>query len=149
MIFERVLGNVENTNVDGCHVEKVYLNNEEMLKRIIRVTSDHGNDYGISLSQGEKLRDGDILMNDGYNVVVVKFNSEDVLVIKPKDMNQMGKIAHEIGNKHLPAQFIDETMIIQYDSVVEETLKKQNLNYSRENMELKEAFRHVDFMHRH
>ena len=64
-------------------------------------------------------------------------------------MNQMGKIAHEIGNKHLPAQFIDETMIIQYDSVVEETLKKQNLNYSRENMELKEAFRHVDFMHRH
>ena len=128
MIFERVLGNVENTNVDGCHVEKVYLNNEEMLKRIIRVTSDHGNDYGISLSQGEKLRDGDILMNDWYNVVVVKFNSEDVLVIKPKDMNQMGKIAHEIGNKHLPAQFIDETMIIQYDSVVEETLKKQNLN---------------------
>ena len=149
MILDKVLGNIENTNLEGVHIEKIYLNNEEMLKRIIRVTSDHGNDYGISLSDGNKLKDGDILFNDGHNAVVIKFNSEDVLVIKPKDMNQMGKIAHEIGNKHLPAQFIDETMIIQYDSVVEETLKKQNLNYSRENMELKEAFRHVDFMHRH
>ncbi|MGV3026785.1 urease accessory protein UreE [Clostridium thermobutyricum] len=149
MILDKVLGNIENTNLEGVHIEKIYLNNEEMLKRIIRVTSDHGKDYGISLSDGNKLKDGDILFNDGHNAVVVKFNSEDVLVIKPKDMNQMGKIAHEIGNKHLPAQFIDETMIIQYDSVVEETLKKQNLNYSRENMELKEAFRHVDFMHRH
>ncbi|WP_436512399.1 urease accessory protein UreE [Clostridium thermobutyricum] len=149
MILDKVLGNIENTNLEGVHIEKIYLNNEEMLKRIIRVTSDHGKDYGISLSDGNKLKDGDILFNDGHNAVVVKFNSEDVLVIKPKDMNQMGKIAHEIGNKHLPAQFIDETMIIQYDSVVEETLKKQNLNYSRENMELKEAFRHVDFIHRH
>ena len=149
MILDKVLGNIENTNLEGVHIEKIYLNNEEMIKRIIRVTSDHGKDYGISLSDGNKLKDGDILFNDGHNAVVVKFNSEDVLVIKPKDMNQMGKIAHEIGNKHLPAQFIDETMIIQYDSVVEETLKKQNLNYSRENMELKEAFRHVDFIHRH
>ena len=134
MILDKVLGNIENTNLEGVHIEKIYLNNEEMLKRIIRVTSDHGKDYGISLSDGNKLKDGDILFNDGHNAVVIKFNSEDVLVIKPKDMNQMGKIAHEIGNKHLPAQFIDETMIIQYDSVVEETLKKQNLNYSRENM---------------
>jgi urease accessory protein len=149
MILDKVLGNIESTSLEGVHIEKIYLNNEEMLKRIIRVTSDHGKDYGISLSDGNKLKDGDILFNDGHNAVVVKFNSEDVLVIKPKDMNQMGKIAHEIGNKHLPAQFIDETMIIQYDSVVEETLKKQSLNYSRENMELKEAFRHVDFMHRH
>ena len=149
MIFERVLGNVENTNVDGCHVEKVYLNNEEMLKRIIRVTSYHGNDYGISLSQCEKLRDGDILMNDGYNVVVVKFNSEDVLVIKPKDMNQMGKIAHYIGNKHLPAQFMDGEMIIQYDYVVEEDLRLRGIDFSRENKELKEAFKHVDFAHKH
>ena len=123
MILDKVLGNIENTNLEGVHIEKIYLNNEEMLKRIIRVTSDHGKDYGISLSDGNKLKDGDILFNDGHNAVVIKFNSEDVLVIKPKDMNQMGKIAHEIGNKHLPAQFIDETMIIQYDSVVEETLK--------------------------
>lgn len=149
MILEKVLGNIKDTNLEGYHIEKIYLNNEEMLKRIIRVTSDHGNDYGISLSGGNKLKDGDILLNDGHNVVVVKFNSEDVLVIKPEDITQMGKIAHEIGNKHLPAQFVDGKMIIQYDSVVEEDLKKQNLNYSREKIELKEAFRHVDFMHRH
>ncbi|MGL5649589.1 MAG: urease accessory protein UreE [Clostridium sp.] len=149
MIFEKILGNIEDVKVDGCHIERIYLNNEEMLKRIIRVESDHGNEYGISLKDGEKLKDGDILANDGHNVVVVKFNVEDVLVISPKDMTEMGKVAHEIGNKHLPAQFIDGKMIIQYDYVVEENLKHMGLDFIREKLELKEAFRHVDFMHRH
>ncbi|WP_297629937.1 urease accessory protein UreE [uncultured Clostridium sp.] len=149
MILEKVLGNLENTNLEGCHVEKIYLDNEDMLKRIIRVQSDHGKDYGISLTDGSKLKDGDILFNDGHNAVVVKINSEDVLVIKPKDMTEMGKIAHEIGNKHLPAQFINGEMIIQYDSVVETGLKHDGIKYVRENLHLKEAFRHVDFMHRH
>ena len=149
MILDKVLGNIENTNLEGVHIEKIYLNNEEMLKRIIRVTSDHGKDYGISLSDGNKLKDGDILFNDGHNAVVVKFNSEDVLVIKPKDMNQMGKIAHYIGNKHLPAQFMDGEMIIQYDYVVEEDLRLRGIDFSRENKELKEAFKHVDFAHKH
>ncbi|MGL4848188.1 MAG: urease accessory protein UreE [Clostridium sp.] len=149
MIFEKILGNIEDIKVDGCHLERIYLNNEEMLKRIIRVKSDHGNEYGIMLSDGEKLKDGDILANDGYNIVVVKFSMEDVLIISPKDITEMGRIAHEIGNKHLPAQFENGKMIIQYDYVVEDSLKKHGLDFTRENLELKEAFRHVDFMHRH
>ena len=35
MILDKVLGNIENTNLEGVHIEKIYLNNEEMLKRII------------------------------------------------------------------------------------------------------------------
>lgn len=149
MILEKILGNIKDTNIEGCHVEKIYIDNEDLLKRIIRVTSDHGHEYGISLSGEEKLKDGDILLNDGHNVVVVKVNSEDVLVIKPGSITAMGKIAHEIGNKHLPAQFKEDNMIIQYDAVVEEGLKRDKIPYSRENLELEEAFRHVDFMHRH
>ncbi|MGL5414391.1 MAG: urease accessory protein UreE [Clostridium sp.] len=149
MILDKVLGNIDSTNVEGCHIEKIYLDNEDMLKRIIRAESDHGKEYGITLKNNEKLKDGDIVFNDGHNVVVVKINSEDVLVILPKDITEMGKIAHEIGNKHHPAQFMDGKMIIQYDPVVEEGLKRDGINYKRENLELKEAFRHVDFMHRH
>lgn len=149
MIFERILGNIKDINVEGCHIEKLYLSNEEMLKRIIRVTSDHGNDYGILLSHGEKLKDGDILANDGYNIVAVKFSSTDVLVIKPRNLDEMGMIAHYIGNKHLPAQFKNGQMIVQYDHVIEEDLKLKDLCFSREELEMKEAFRHVDFAHRH
>ncbi|MGL5766984.1 MAG: urease accessory protein UreE, partial [Sarcina sp.] len=36
----------------------MYLDNEDMLKRIIRAESDHGKEYGITLKNNEKLKDG-------------------------------------------------------------------------------------------
>ena len=61
----------------------------------------------------------------------------------------MGIIAHSLGNRHLQAQFNDGKMIIQYDSLVEEELKRDKINYSRENLKLERAFRHVEFGHTH
>ena len=150
MIFNKILGNIEDiSNIDEFHIERIYLNSEELLKRILRVTSDHNKEYGISLENDEKLKDGDILYNENKNLIVIKVNQEDVLIIKPSNMTEMGIIAHELGNRHLPAQFEDGKMIIQYDRLVEEKLKKDNLEFSRENIKLKKAFRHVEFAHRH
>jgi len=95
------------------------------------------------------LNNGDILLNDGHNLVIVQYESNDILVIKPKSINEMGKIAHALGNRHLPAQFENDTMIVEYDNLVEDKLKHDNINYSRENRVLEKAFRHVEFEHRH
>ena len=38
-------------------------------------------------------------------------------------------------------------MIIAYDSLVEEKLKHDKIDYAREDRELKKAFRHVEFAH--
>lgn len=150
MIFNKVIGNAnEIDNLNSYHIEKIYLDSEDMLKRIIRVTSDHNNEYGIALEDSEKLTDGDILYKKDKQLIVVKVNSEDVLVIKPKTITEMGVIAHAIGNRHLQAQFEEDKMIIQYDRLVEEELKRDNIDYSRENITLKKAFRHVEFAHRH
>ena len=80
---------------------------------------------------------------------MVQFESNDILVIKPKSINEMGKIAHELGNRHLQAQFEDDTMIIEYDSLVEDKLKHDKIDYVREERVLEKAFRHVEFEHRH
>ena len=150
MIFHKVIGNIDEIdNLNEYHIETIYLNSEDMLKRIIRVTSDHNREYGITLEESEKLTDGDILYNTDKKLIVVKVNSEDVLVIKPKTITEMGIIAHALGNRHLQAQFEDDKMIIQYDRLVEEELKRDNINYSRENIILKKAFKHVEFAHRH
>ena len=150
MVFERVLGNIKDIeNIKNFHVEKIILKSDDSIKRIIRVTSDHGHEYGISLEKGKTLNNGDILLNDGHNLVVIQYESNDILVIKPTNTNQMGKIAHELGNRHLPAQFKDDTMIVEYDSLVEEKLKQDKINYTREDRVLEKAFRHVEFEHRH
>ena len=150
MVFERVLGNIKDIeNIKDYHVEKIILKSDDLLKRIIRVTSDHGHEYGISLDKGKTLNNGDILLKDGHNLVIVQYESNDILVIKPTSINEMGKIAHALGNRHLPAQFENDTMIVEYDNLVEDKLKHDNINYSRENRVLEKAFRHVEFEHRH
>ena len=150
MIFNEIMGNInEINNLNEHHIERINLNSEDMLKRILRVKSDHNREYGITLENGDNLKDGDILYKNDNNLIVVKVNSEDVLVIKPKTLTEMGVIAHALGNRHLQAQFENDQMIIQYDRLVEEELKRDNINYSRENITLKKAFRHVEFAHRH
>ncbi|WP_294354642.1 urease accessory protein UreE [uncultured Clostridium sp.] len=150
MVFNNIIGNIKDvSDLDQYHVETIYLDNEDMLKRILRVKSDHNREYGISLDNNEKLKDGDLLYNEEKKLIVVKANAEDVLVIKPVNMTEMGTIAHALGNRHLQAQFDREQMIIQYDRLVEEELKRDGINYSRENLKLKKAFRHVEFAHTH
>ncbi len=150
MIFNQVLGNINDIeNLNNIHIEKIYITSEESLKRIMRVNSDHNHEYGIALSENIELKDGDILYRDDKNIIIVKIKGDDVLVIKPNSMTEMGVIAHSLGNRHLQAQFEDGKMIIQYDALVENELKKDGIKYSRENLKLKKAFRHVEFGHTH
>ena len=150
MVFNKILGNINSLeNLEKYHVETIYVDSEDLLKRILSVTSDHKREYGISLENGERIKDGDLLFNEDNKIIVVRTKSEDVLVIKPKSMNEMGEIAHKLGNRHLQAQFSNGEMIIQYDRLVEDELKRDNINYSREDIKLEKAFRHVEFGHTH
>ena len=52
MIIEEIQGNIANLSADQKqkHIEKVYLENSDLVKRIQRVTTDHGNEVGIRLT---------------------------------------------------------------------------------------------------
>lgn len=147
MILDKILGNIKDMEDIHCHVERIYLESDELLKRVLRVTSDHGHEYGISLPKGSEMRDGDILFNDGHNMVVISVKEDDVIVITPRDINEMGEVAHNLGNKHLPVQIEDGKIIIQYDYLVEKFLQDLQVNFERKNMKLKQAFRNVDHSH--
>ena len=75
MIFNKVLGNIDKyKNLDNFHIEKIYINSDDALKRILRVNSDHNPEYGIALDENVELKDGDILYKDDKNIVVIKYN---------------------------------------------------------------------------
>ena len=147
MILDKILGNIKDMTDIHCHIERIYLESDELLKRVLRVTSDHGHEYGIYLPKGSEMKDGDILFNDGHNIVVISVKEDDVIVITPRDINEMGEIAHNLGNKHLPVQIEDGKIIIQYDYLIEKFLQDLKVNFERKNMKLKQAFRHVDHSH--
>jgi urease accessory protein len=147
MIIDQIVGNVEDISTAGRHIERVYLSSDELVKRIQRVTTDHGKEVGIRLKEPKDLIDGDILYMDDRNMIVISVTSDDLLVIHPTSLKQMGEIAHQLGNRHLPAQFEDKVMLVQFDYLVEELLKQLEIPYSREDRKVKRAFRHIGHSH--
>jgi urease accessory protein len=147
MIIDQIVGNVEDISTAGRHIERVYLSSDELVKRIQRVTTDHGKEVGIRLKEPKDLIDGDILYMDDRNMIVISVTSDDLLVIHPTSLKQMGEIAHQLGNRHLPAQFEDQVMLVQFDYLVEELLKQLEIPYSREDRKVKRAFRHIGHSH--
>jgi urease accessory protein len=147
MIIEKVLGNVSTIEKRTPHVERVYLESDLLVKRIQRVITDHGREIGIRLKDHKELVDGDILHMDDKNMIVISVKEDDVLVIMPTSIGQMGDIAHQLGNRHLPAQFEGDEMLVQYDYLVEELLKQVKVPYKRENRKVGQAFRHIGHSH--
>ena len=147
MIITEIIGNVDDISSAGRHIERVYLSSDELVKRIQRVTTDHGKGVGIRLMEPKDLVDGDILYMDERNMIVVSVTSDDLLVLRPLSIKQMGEIAHQLGNRHLPPQFEDEVMLVQYHYLVEELLVQLEIPYTREERKVKKAFRHIGHHH--
>ncbi|WP_139691664.1 urease accessory protein UreE [Sporolactobacillus terrae] len=129
------------------HIEKVYVKNEDLAKRLHHLVSDHNREISILLEKGNHLHVGDIIEKTEKNLLIVDVLNEDVLVIYPSSMRQMGIIAHNLGNRHLPAQFTENAMIIQYDPVAETYLCENKFTYQRENRRVESPFRYM--RHRH
>ncbi|WP_146547666.1 urease accessory protein UreE [Rummeliibacillus suwonensis] len=147
MIIEKVVGNIHKLDKPTTHIERVYVRSDDLLKKILRVKTDHGNELGIRLKEGSILKDGDILYQDERNTIIISVLADDVLVIKPTNLTQMGDIAHQLGNRHLPAQFEDDEMIVQYDYLVEKLLQDLEIPFARENRKMKKAFKHIGHAH--
>lgn len=150
MIIEKIVTNLEEMDqaeIQKRHIEKVYLESSDLVKRIQRVETDHGKEIGIRLKDPRDLVAGDVLYMDDHNLIVVDVLSDDLIVITPRSLNEMGYIAHQLGNRHLPAQFEQDEMLVQYDYLVEELLQELHIPYKREERKVKKAFRHIGHSH--
>lgn len=150
MIIEQIVNRFENISTEAKknrHLEIVYLPSDDLMKRIQRVVTDHGRELGISLVQPSNLNHGDVLYMDDSSLIVVEVLPEEVLMIQPRSMKEMGDIAHQLGNRHLPAQFEEDRMLVQYDYLVEDLLKHSEIPYTREKVKVKQPFRHIGHSH--
>ncbi len=150
LIIERIETNIESLEKEELinrHIEKVYLESAHLVKRIQRVKTDHGREIGIRLKDPRDLVAGDILYMDEHNMIVIDVVADDLIVISPRSLTEMGTIAHQLGNRHLPAQFANDEMMVQYDYLVEELLKELQIPYKREERKVKQAFRHIGHSH--
>lgn len=146
MIVKTILGNAKDYPLDGKTIHKVQISADDRLKKIIRVDACNGKEIGICLDYGH-LHNGDILAQDGSDVYVVDFLPQNVIVIKCVDLMQMAFVAHSIGNRHTPAVFEDNSMIIEDDYLIAQWLQDCNVPFERSEKVLRHALKHVEHSH--
>lgn len=151
MIIDKITGNINNLSSlerqQIPHIEKVYLENDQLLKRIQRVVTDRGREIGVHFENFTELEMGDILYQDDKTTIIVDVLPQEVIVIKPRSMKEMGTIAHQLGNRHLPAQFEDHVMIVQTDSVTKDLLEHLQIPYEQISKKMEKPFRHIGHHH--
>ena len=101
-------------------VARVTLPFSERYRRRIRLTDDDGRDFLLDLAETARIEDGDGLVLESGDIIVVRAAAEDVLDILADDAAEMARIAWHLGNRHTPVQVLGSGALrIAYDHVLQ------------------------------
>jgi urease accessory protein ureE len=146
MVLTKIYDNIDNINdLKAFHVETAMVKSDDLLKKVLRVTTDHGNEYGIRLENEEdKLKNGTAFLLSDKELLVLNVIADKMIVIVPKDINQMGILAHMLGNLHKPVRIAKGEISLLYDKVVAQTLDSKNIPYETRDIQLSEPLHYAD-----
>ena len=128
---EKNLGSapLEKSVIDGAAV--LSLPFSERSKSRLRVWTGNGQELAIFMERGAVLRDGDILQAVDGSYIRVEAAPEAVLQATAPSPLDMTKAAFHLGNRHTPVQIGSGFIRLEYDSVLEDMLKKLGLTVER------------------
>lgn len=146
MILTEVYRNVDDIpNIGSYHIETAMVKSDDLMKNILRVKTDHGNEYGIRLSdENSILENGSAFKLGDKKLLVLSVIPDEIIVISPKDIDEMGLVAHFLGNLHKPVQIKDGQISLLLDKVVVKMMKKKNIDYKLEKIKLDQPLEYLD-----
>ncbi len=140
MIAEHVLGNLHHYDTKGKPVDYVEIDWFETDKKLLRKTTQSGEDIGIKLHAHStthchggaehthmvdaKLQDGDILFEDNDRIIAVKIKEGKLIVAQVFSQAEMGRLCFELGNRHLSLSISEGEVRLAYDAPTFDYLKK-------------------------
>jgi urease accessory protein len=110
-------------------VETLTLTWEQRCRAHRKCVTEGGTKVALVLPRGTVLSDGVLLHNNSDKTIQVKAQSEDVLVVSPRDPMEMCVIAHHLGNWHRSLQLNDDgTIVVEYDSPLVKWLEMKKIS---------------------
>ncbi len=98
---------------------RVTLTFDDRYRRRIRMTDDRGRDFLLDLAETTRIEDGDGLVLESGETIVVRAADEDVLDIICHDAAETARVAWHLGNRHTPVQVLGSGALrIAYDHVL-------------------------------
>lgn len=120
----------------------VWLQWYETNKRILHKQTSSGKNISLKfLNENPAFEAGDVLYEDDNSIIVVDILPAEAIVIKPANMFEMASLCYEIGNKHLPLFYEDETLMVPYESPLHKYLIAAGYKISVEEKKLQHPLR--------
>jgi urease accessory protein len=109
----KLLGHVQEPRFTGRRVVEVPVAWDEASRRRLRRAAADDTDVAIDLEDGDYLRDGAVLADDGERVLVVTRPLEPALVVRfdlrlstSRLVEQALAVGHAFGNQHVPVDVV-------------------------------------------
>ena len=150
MIIEQVIGNLKELSPGNRKIDLLLLEWHETAKRILRKCTEGGMDISVKfLKEGQSLHKDDVLYMDDEKMVVVDIIPSDTILVKPRSIEEMGRVCYEIGNKHLPLFIQNEEILLPYEEPIFNWLNASGYNIGRENLKLVNMLKTNVLSHNH
>jgi urease accessory protein len=111
------------TAFDGTWQDEVHLVYSEREKSRYRTTTRGGHDIGWFLPRGIVLCDGDALVCEGNEIVLVRAATESLTEAFSDDPHLLLRAAYHLGNRHVNLQILPHCLRFPRDHVLEEMLE--------------------------
>lgn len=150
MLIREKVGHLSGINTGGRQIDELHIEWFDAAKRIQRLRSTSGREIAIKfLQEGQRLEQGDILYMDDDHIIAVHILPCEAIVIRPKDMLEMGTVCYEIGNKHLPIFLQEEAVLIPYEEPLFRWLQAAGFAPVKEERQLKNMLKSNVTPHNH
>jgi urease accessory protein len=102
----------------------VTLTYADRCRRRVRLVDDRGIPFLLDLARPARLADGDGLVLADGTVIRVIAAPEPLIEASAADVRHLARLAWHVGNRHVPAQIVDDCRLwIAHDGVLEQMLR--------------------------
>ena len=137
MLIQQKIGNLKDFNNNHRSVDWLDLEWFEMNKRILTRTTRGGILLNLKfLGENPQYTEGDILFENGETIIAVSILPCEVIVIKPRNTDEIASACYEIGNRHLPLFMDDNHLLVPFEVPLFKILTDSNYIVLKENRQL-------------
>ena len=137
MVIKAKLGNINAYEIKGRHIDWLEMEWYETRKRILHKKTRSGKSVSLKfLRESPEITQGDILYHDEFIIIAAEILACDCIIVKPETIFETASLCYEIGNKHLPLFFEDDSLLVPFEAPLFRLLTAQGYEVLRENRKL-------------
>ena len=111
------------TEADAGPTGSATLTLDDRRRSRLRFLLDDGREAALFLPRGSILRDGELLLADSGEVVIVRAAPEHLSVAHAADPHLLLRGAYHLGNRHVPVQLGDGWLAYEHDHVLDDMVR--------------------------